>query len=180
MDTLELEAGPDLVVLTSTGELIGLTTCRDPVYQDGKSSLGSKDGFFISSSSFSRILLSASNNLSGEFMTFRSFCPIYFSECKLVNLLLQTLGLAFQGLIHAWLTTTTYRPPKHQSNFDAVFALVNWVEHELFVAFDWEISCSSSPRPSVIFTCQLISHKWLNFFLKNSGQKHCVWCLRQQ
>ena len=27
----ELEAGPELVVLTSTGELMGLTTCRDPV-----------------------------------------------------------------------------------------------------------------------------------------------------
>ena len=124
--TDELEAGPDLVVLTSTGELMGLTTCRDPVYGDGKSSLGCRDGFFISSNSFSRIRLSASNNLSGEFiMTSRSFCPIYFSFQSMAyseSLSSQTLGLAFRGLIRARLTTATYRPPKHQSSFDPPFS----------------------------------------------------------
>ena len=68
-EPFELEAGFDqLAVPTTTAEFIGLTTCNDPVNEDEKRSLGCKDGFFSSSSSFSRILLSASNNLSGEFM----------------------------------------------------------------------------------------------------------------
>ena len=100
-----------------------LTTCGDPVYGDGKRSLGCRDGFFISSSSFSRILLSASNNLSGEFiMTSRSSAQYLLATAYSEGLSSQTLWLAFRGLIHARLTTATYRLLKHQSSFDPPFS----------------------------------------------------------
>ena len=186
----ELEAGPDLVVLTSTGELMGLTTCRDAVYGDGKSSSGCRDGFIISSSSFSRILLSASNNLSGEFiMTSRSFCPIYFSECILWKALLSNSGASLLrfNLFQIDDSHVKTSAPKHQSNFDPPFSQFSHVWIESNTNCLWCLIDKSALLPRFLshFTTDfthkfIVSQEWLNFFWKILGQNHCVGSLRQQ